>query len=87
MGAFELGGWGCVPECYIRPPATLHAWPVQKAGWNVGQTPPSPPLSFFICLYPFLSQTFSTAEVQKMERMCDIGFQPLFWLIKSHKKD
>lgn len=59
-GAFELGGWGCVPECYISPPATLHAWPVQKADWNVGQTPP--PTSLFLYLSLSLFVTNITAR-------------------------
>lgn len=90
MGAFELGGWvggwGCVPGCYISSPATLHAWPVQKADWNVGQTPP-PLLSLSLSVsIPFCHKHYSTAEVRKTERMCDIGCKPLFWLIKSNKK-
>lgn len=86
-GAFELGGWGCVPGCYISSPATLHAWPVQKADWNVGQTPPPPVLSLSLSVsIPFCHKHYSTAEVRKTERMCDIACKPLFWLIKSNKK-
>lgn len=86
-GAFELGGWGCVPGCYISSPATLHAWPVQKADWNVGQTHPPLLLSLSLSVsIPFCHKHYSTAEVRKTERMCDIGCKPLFWLIKSNKK-
>lgn len=75
----------CIPGCYISSLATLHAWPVQKADWNVGQTPP-PPTSLSVSI-PFCHKRYSTAEVWKTERMCDIGCKPLFWLIKSNKKD
>lgn len=48
-------------------------------------TPP-PTLSLSVSI-PFCHKHYSTAEVWKTERMCDIGCKPLFWLIKSNKKD
>lgn len=86
-GAFELGGWGCVPECYISPPATLHAWPVQKADWNVGQTPPPTSLFLYLSLSLFVTNITARRRFGKQRECVTLVLSLCFGSLNHTKKD
>lgn len=85
-GAFELGGWGCVPECYISPPATLHAWPVQKADWNVGQTPPPTSLFLYLSLSLFVTNITARRRFGKQRECVTLVLSLCFGSLNHTKK-
>lgn len=85
-GALELGGWGCVPECYISPPATLHAWPVQKADWNVGQTPPPTSLFLYLSLSLFVTNITARRRFGKQRECVTLVLSLCFGSLNHTKK-
>lgn len=90
MVSFSLknheGAWGGALVLHkLSSRSACIAWPtVQRDKWNVGQTPP---LSFFLCLYPSLSTLTNTTALSIFRNVwcCLSAFVSSYKTIKLQK--